>query len=869
MANRPVLWFVLLSILGFPAGGFAQESVLAQKQEALRIAEQSGDPAKLGRALLDLGSTYGQQQRPAEGLPYLEKSLALSEEIPDRQLTAAVLNSLGYTYSLLEQYEVCMAVYEKSLALAEAIDDRPTMALVLSNISAQYILQSRYAEAFDALQKSFRIDEDIGRAGGIEGRKLDARRLLNMGILYRRQGHVDQALAYDQKSLKQLEEIGDAVGVADVQNEIGVVYKLQGRFDEALKWFQQSLSGYEKLRHDAGIARSLNNIGDIHRAQGRSDLAAEALERSLRLREEKRDRAGICVTLNSLARLHQSRGAFTRMLEVSRRSAEVAEEMNNPEEIWRAQELMGHALRALGRPAEAHRSFLAAIGTIESLRHEVAGGEQQRQSFLEQRLSPWLAMIDLLVSQERYGEALTFAERSKARVLLDALHSGRANVRKALSSEERQSEEEKRLRIASLNLQLGREMRREKPSASRVAELKADLERARLEYEDFETGLYVARPELKLQRGDVPVISVEDLGNLFPDDGTALLAYVMDEDRTYLFVVTRVPEPRIEAYTLPIRRQEIASRVEGFRKQLAGRDPGFRASAKALYRDLVRPAEVQLGGKSSYVIAPDDTLWGLPFQALVTSANHYLIEDVAVSYAPSLTVLDQMMKRRKDRDPEATTLLALGNPLLGSATVQRATLTAGGGKLAPLPEAEAEVKALRDLYGAARSRIYVGREAREDLLKKDAERATILHFATHGVVSDASPMYSYLALAEGKAGEDGLLEAWELMQLDLKADLAVLSACETARGRFGAGEGMIGLSWAMFIAGVPSLVVSQWKVDSAGTRDLMVNFHRALIAAPEAGKASALRQAALKLMKNRQTRHPSYWAGFLVVGDAR
>jgi len=96
----------------------------------------------------------------------------------------------------------------------------------------------------------------------------------------------------------------------------------------------------------------------------------------------------------------------------------------------------------------------------------------------------------------------------------------------------------------------------------------------------------------------------------------------------------------------------------------------------------------------------------------------------------------------------------------------------------------------------------------------------------------------------------------------------VLSACETARGRIGAGEGMIGLSWAMFMAGVPSIVVSQWKVDSAGTRDLMVNFHRGLISSKPA-KTEALRQAALKLMKNPETSHPFYWAGFVLVGDGR
>jgi CHAT domain-containing protein len=143
----------------------------------------------------------------------------------------------------------------------------------------------------------------------------------------------------------------------------------------------------------------------------------------------------------------------------------------------------------------------------------------------------------------------------------------------------------------------------------------------------------------------------------------------------------------------------------------------------------------------------------------------------------------------------------------------------------------------------------------------------VLHFATHGVMNNASPLYSHLVLAHSEK-EDGLLEAWELMQMDLQADLAVLSACETARGRYGAGEGMIGLSWALFVAGVPSTVVSQWKVESASTRDLMLQFHRRLQSG-KTSKAEALRQASLSLLKNPATSHPFYWAGFVLVGDQR
>jgi CHAT domain-containing protein len=121
------------------------------------------------------------------------------------------------------------------------------------------------------------------------------------------------------------------------------------------------------------------------------------------------------------------------------------------------------------------------------------------------------------------------------------------------------------------------------------------------------------------------------------------------------------------------------------------------------------------------------------------------------------------------------------------------------------------------------------------------------------------------------------------MKLDLHADMVVLSACETGRGRVGAGEGVVGLSWALFVAGSPATVVSQWKVASAGTTELMIEFYRNLgagggtAARLVAGKSSrsvitkseALRRAALKLLRSETYRDPFYWAGFVVVGDAR
>jgi len=843
------------------------QEVINYWQKCLTTFEERGDKKGQAQALHSMAFVHDAERRYQLALELYEKSLALSQEAGDRKLTALIFNSLGLTHTNLGHYEVGLDFYFKARALSEELGDKSTLNMALNNIGTRYLAQGRYAEALDYLNKSLAVIQEMGASAD---KPSLAYKYQNIGLVYRRQGHLDQALAYSRKSLDLLVEAGDKFGIANLQNNIGVIYKSQGQYDEALAWFRKALPAYESLNATPGIARVLNNIGDTYRLQGRYDEALEPLMKSLRLREQGKDRGAVTLSLNNLAHLYEAQGKYAEMLEASRRSAKLADDIYSREEIWGAQDNIGRALVGLGNAAAARDSFLAAINGIEALRREVAGGEQQQQSFLENRLSPWFGMIGVLVSQQKYAEALTFAEQSKARVLLDALQTGRTNLRKSWSKEEQQAEERQRLKLVTLNSQLMTESRRDKPDVARVAELKSAVEKARLEYEDFETRLYVTHPELRLQRGEVPIVKAEELASFVQDPASALLEYVVDDDKTFLFVVTkRNNDADVRVYTLPLKRDELAKQTEALRKQLAARDLGFRAASSKLYESLLKPAEAQLRGRTNLIVVPDNRLWDLPFQTLVNSANRFLIEDAAISYAPSLTVLREMTKRRKIEAAHASapTLLALGNPLVGSETLKRAALTLRDGKLEPLPEAEQEVKALGRLYGASRSKVYIGAEAREDRVKEEASRARILHFATHGILNNASPMYSHLALAEGGASEDGLLEAWELMQLDLHADLVVLSACETARGRFGAGEGMVGFSWAMFMAGVPSIVVSQWKVESAGTRDLMVNFHRNLISS--GAKSAALRQAALKVMKNPETSHPFYWGAFVIVGDGR
>ena len=367
-------------------------------------------------------------------------------------------------------------------------------------------------------------------------------------------------------------------------------------------------------------------------------------------------------------------------------------------------------------------------------------------------------------------------------------------------------------------------------------------------------------PQAGIATGEVRFAGLDAAAPLVADGATRILVYTVSEARTYLAVIGRGADgPALQVVTLPIGREALTTRVRGFRARVAARDLGIAADARALYDLLVAPAG-DLGDTRRLLIAPDAALWELPFQALQGADGRYLLERSAIAYVPSLTALAAV--RTAPRAAPSHELFAIGNPLLRD------------GGPPPLVEAERQVGAIARRFPVGQRDVRVGAGATEAAVKAEAGRSRIVHIAAHGMLDAASPMYSALLLAPAAADDDGRFEARELVELDLGGSLVVLSACETARGRVSAGEGVIGLSWAALVAGARRVVVSQWKVDAASTTDLMTGFYRHLGGRPPRtghgrgppDEAEALRRAALELFRTPAYRHPFYWAAFTVVG---
>jgi CHAT domain-containing protein len=298
---------------------------------------------------------------------------------------------------------------------------------------------------------------------------------------------------------------------------------------------------------------------------------------------------------------------------------------------------------------------------------------------------------------------------------------------------------------------------------------------------------------------------------------------------------------------------------------IAGRDLRVLQEASGLHALLLGPGDTRVSRARRLVIVPDDVLWELPFQTLRPATGKFLVETAAISYATSMATLSSGTRDAPPVRAEGA-VLALGNPAIADAAGS-APSTRDSTRLAPLPHAEREAREVARLYGGDSARAYVGTEATEHLLRQEAGRNRVLHLATHGILDDRSPMHSHVLLARGTSpDDDGLLEAGEILALPLHADLVVLSACESGRGRVAPGEGVIGLSWALAVAGARTTVVSQWKVDSASTTALMLAFHGERRRG--ASTAQALRVAAARLREMPEYRHPFYWGGFVAIGPA-
>jgi CHAT domain-containing protein/Tfp pilus assembly protein PilF len=820
-------------------------------RKVLELWSSSGNRRGVGRVLNNIGNIHKALGNLDEAAAHYDEALRIFEELGDRRSSAVVTIGIGRVYYGRGEYKQAVASLERGLAMSEDLDDRVSIAAILDTLGNVYGDQGAYSRALGALHRSLEIRRTTGDKYAI------AESENNIGLVHFSQGDYPLAIDAFKRGLRVSAEAGVSKGLApEALFNIGRAAWRLGETTRARANFQEALALAERDGFKSLSAANLHALGQMALEAGRPGEAEELFQRALGIREEMKDQGGIAQSLNGLATQRLATGRFREAVDLAAQSTDIARRFEQLEWLWEAETLSGIAKRRLGDAEAARSDLLEAIAVVERLREQVAGPALGRERFFETKLSPYHELLDVAFASGRPVEALEIAERAKGRVLAEMVQRAPVDVALGMTKEERSEERRLRAALRSLNGQVLAERTKPSPDEGRLEALEAQRSTKRSEYEAVQIALYARHPELRVQRGEAAPFAFSDAGALVPDDSVAVLEYVVADEAAYLFAVTRADGvPRVDSFRLNVGRELLASRVRRFRERLASRDLLYGEEARALYDLVLAPAHAALAGKTHLVIVPDGPLWEASFQALQDEGGRHLVESAAVSYAPSLTVLRESL-REVPRQTGPPTLLAMGKTDFGSKD------------LAPLPEAERQVRELRTLYGVERSAIYLGPEATEERFKAEAPRHRIVHIASHGFLDESSPFYSNVVFSPPSAGasEDGLLEAWELLDLKLGAELVILSACESGRGRVAPGEGIIGTMWALFVAGSKATVVSQWRVESVSTTELMTAFHQGL-ARGDGGKADLLRRATLELLRNPRYAHPFYWAPFVLVGN--
>ncbi|HEX9189634.1 MAG TPA: CHAT domain-containing protein [Vicinamibacteria bacterium] len=732
---------------------------------------------------------------------------------------------------------------EKSSALADA----------RNNVGWALFLKGEYAAARAELERALTLATDgpVERGGNVWVR---GRVLTNLAIATAALGDASQA--YRTLGEVAATESGDGMNRTRALEHLGRLEESWGDVAAALARYESALQTGEAAMFDSApvaynrayLVGAHSRLGLLRERLGRPREAREAVERGLALARELGTRRLIAQVLLDRGRLQREGGD-------------------------------------LAGAARDHEEALALAGEARLEREEALG--------LAELGWNGLARGDASAALSFFERALASKAVSESPETAGAVRAGLARAREALGQADEAAREDDRaveaveaVRRGDLpeTRRLGYWRLRQAVFRSAIAlrhrllEVSGELRHAERALELAEQARSRTLLDL-IGRGGVPgapegvgrALPVERLREEILHGDAALLAFTLDEPRSWAFVLTR----RSCAMAALPGRAEIERDVEEWRRQLAtaaeappsgdaarvstaegrGRTSGGRPNpvAARLHAVLLGPFAARVAGHRRLVVVPDGALHALPFEALEDERGRLVLDRHVVSYAPSASVAAALRARRAAGPPASGRLLAFAAPPSPA--------------FGPLPLARTEALAIARLFPDAAAEVREGEAASERWLKQARLSAYgTLHFATHGTYDDRAPGRSALVLAAGR-GEDGLLQVGEIASLSLRARLVSLSACDTGLGEVVNGEGVVGLARAFLNAGADAVAMTLWRIPDASTAELMQAFYRHLRGGREG--AEALREAKLELRRSRASRRGAFhWAGVVLSGDA-
>lgn len=895
---------------------------------ALALRQSIGD--RWGEVHLrnNIGNLYNRLGRNLAALDNLKGLLSLWRELGARDQELNTLNNIatahvdmGNMSAAYQNFQDLLTACEQEKALCTCVPDKQ-VCLEGSIHNGLGMIYEVWGQSSDAIAQYNQAIESFTRQQQ-QGERNKANVIDNLGMLLAGLNEPQAALDQFVTALTLRKNPNDA---ALTRSNIGYARTLLRDFPEALDQLKQALTLSEKS-NDRYKSYTLMRMGDVYVLLSKKLEALNYYTQALALFETIGDARGEAITLEKMGQLNvllgQPAKARQLYLNAQKRSQDVQDVQGEAAALYGLAQL-AHRQRNL---PQAREYIVAAIKKVESLRTSTTN-YRFRRNYLESRYDYYALATDIRMqlyfelrarndfsgAQQELEAALFAAERARARNLLDVLMESRADIRQGVDPKLLQSERTQQNELTEKLERLQKILGEKKETQ------KADLQR---EVRSLERSLEETQSEIRKRSPRYAALTqpqplepseIQDL----LDDETCILQYALGEERSYLWLITA---KEILPYALP-RQAAIKQAAEAVKNairiyepregdadkmkqalELSQAMPIFRRRARELSNLVLAPVASKITNKRLVIVA-DGALQYIPFSALpvpnpagaATARRQqeftYLIAKHEVSYEPSASALKAL---RRDSPENATrTVAVIADPVFSKADerVNNRTPADKTDRSSSLEDIQLKriLRGSGDTAGNLVRLRYSRKEAEAikavappesimEALDFDASRATVLsdvmkqfriiHIATHGILNPEYPELSGLVFSlVDKHGQPqpGFLRLNDIYNLNLPADLVVLSACETGIGKQLKSEGLLGLTRGFMYAGAERVAATLWKVDDIATSELMKRFYTYMLS--EGKPASfALRQAQLDMVNSAEWSAPFYWAGFVLQGE--
>jgi CHAT domain-containing protein/tetratricopeptide (TPR) repeat protein len=789
--------------------------------KALRFYQSTSDLKGQRLVLIRLSQLSYQQGEYLKANQYLQQA----QRIASREQESTVLSMQGLIK--LEMGEYAQALPSLRAAQGRLIPDLEAENRNRIGLGEALHGTGAYSQALALLQVAVKSPGD---------RFSEARSINAIADVYFSLGQYEQAETSYQRALQARKSIGDRGGISRTLRNLGKVNLALKKYQPALKNYQDAMEQMSGQRDFIGQMELLNDFGLLAIEQNNLSEAERYLQEALAATRLSNG-VGRGQTLTNLGYLHLRKNQFELAIENFEEGLAWARKQSDRAIEIKALTGLGEARLGLGQPQSAIEILQLGIQTFESLRPGLR--DRDKVALFDTNSHAYRLLQKAFVTQNQSDQALAIAERGRARAFIELLA-------------QRQSDQ---------NLDRNREIVSQPPASQSAAQTLSQIQNIAKQSaativtysiiygsDRRETAQYiwVIKPDgviyfrqVNLQKTIKTSISTfanqSRSGAAIGEDSPDLSSFVLAVRGNVTNKTSKKPNVGVTGRN-DTRSNNLVNSSNPPKPALI--------SLQNAYQLLIQPIAELLPSdpEAKVIFIPQDSLFLIPFAALQDSNGKFLIEKHTVQISPSIEALSLLAKSNPNRQNKSA--VVVGNP---SPMPQ---------KLEALPGSEVEAKAIAQVL---KVQAIIGSSANKLNILDKIKQAPVIHFATHGLLNDREVLQSALALSTSNG--DGLLTAAEIFDLKLEAELAILSACNTGRGKI-TGDGVIGLSRSLIAAGVSNVIVSLWSVPDQPTAELMTAFYMHWQKRPD--KSHALRKAMLDTIQKYP--NPRDWAGFVLVG---